>query len=46
VDVEVIAAKTIAEDKRRDLMSGLAKRFRNSAMDMQMLDAVIISRFP
>lgn len=46
IDVEVIAAKTIADDRRQELTSGLARQFRSNAMEMHILDAVIISRFP
>ncbi len=46
VSVEVIAAKSIPEDQRKMLTAGLADRFRSPDMDMHMLDAVIISRYP
>jgi hypothetical protein len=46
VDVQVIAAKSIPVDQREKLMSGLAYPFSTQEMDMQMLDAVIISRYP
>ncbi len=46
VDIEVIAAKSIPEAERRKLTSGLAQRFDMPEMDMHMLDAVIISRYP
>ncbi|KXG84979.1 class I SAM-dependent methyltransferase [Agrobacterium bohemicum] len=46
VDVQVIAAKSISGDQRKTLMSGLAKQFSTPEMDMEMLDAVIISRYP
>ncbi len=46
VDVQVIAAKSIPVDQRDKLMPGLAHPFGRPEMDMQMLDAVIISRYP
>lgn len=46
VDVQVISAKSISRDQRETLMSGLAEQFSTPEMDMEMLDAVIISRYP
>lgn len=46
VDIEVIAAKEIDQTKREKLTSGLSGSYRSDEMDMHMLDAVIISRFP
>ncbi|WP_416409477.1 class I SAM-dependent methyltransferase [Agrobacterium rosae] len=46
VDVHVIAAKSIPEDQRKKLIAGLAKPFDTPEMDMHMLDAVVISRYP
>jgi hypothetical protein len=45
-DIEVIAAKSIPEDQLKKLTSGLADPFNAPEMDMHMLDAVIISRYP
>lgn len=45
-DVQVVAAKSIPADQRKALTTGLAERYSSQEAEMQILDAVIISRFP
>jgi hypothetical protein len=46
VDIRVIAAKSIPKETREKLTSGLGEDFKRPDMDMHILDAVIISRYP